>query len=324
MKRNLICALILLLTPAVATGQQAVTNPHGELEIGCESCHGAEGWVPARTGAFDHGQTGFELERAHASLQCTDCHVDLRFAEASAECAACHADVHLGELGADCDRCHTTHSFVDLAQQRQMHRETSFALTGAHAGVDCRQCHPPRPIGGLQYLGTSPECIDCHRDEYEATTDPDHVQDQFLLECDACHSTATWTGAFFNHELQFGGGPLVCVNCHQDDYDRAVKPPHAGSGFPLECQVCHNTRSWYGEYYLHDQQYFPIFSGRHSGEWSDCNECHIVPTDFQIFTCLSCHPHSDQTETDGHHREVATYAYDSIECYRCHPRGRNE
>jgi hypothetical protein len=312
---------LLLMIPTIAVAQQSVTNPHGDLELGCESCHGAEGWVPAHTEDFGHAKTGFELERAHEGLACTDCHTDLQFGSAAPECASCHSDVHLGELGQHCGRCHSTHSFVDLAQFRRMHREASFDLTGAHAGADCRDCHVPRPLGDLQYLGTDAECIDCHRDDYEGTTEPDHVQDDFLLECDACHGTATWSNAIFNHELQLGTG-LVCAQCHQGDYDRA--PNHTSSNYPLECQICHNTRSWGADFGEHDTRYFPIFRGRHAGEWDDCSECHTVPGDFRAFDCLNCHPHDDQAETDGHHREEPTYAYLSEECYRCHRNGRAE
>lgn len=324
MKRVLFAALILLL-PGPSSAQQAVTNPHGDFDVGCETCHGAEGWIPVHAEDFDHSTTGFALEGAHEGLACTDCHTDLKFGAAGSDCASCHTDVHLGELGLDCDRCHTTRTFVDLARHRQMHREASFPLTGAHAGADCRDCHVPRPLGGLQYLGTTSECIDCHRDAYESVTSPDHVQGQFAERCDYCHTTASWEGAFFNHERQFGTSNLVCVECHRDDYDGAARPNHVTAGFPLECQVCHNTRSWYGSYFQHDQQYFPIFSGRHANEWNDCVECHTVATDFRVFDCLNCHPHSDKADTDGKHRgEVSNYTYESNACYRCHPRGRGE
>ena len=323
MRRSLVLVPLLALS-ATALAQQPVTSPHGDLDAGCENCHGAAGWIPARTDGFDHAATGFALERAHAALACRDCHVDLRFASAQADCGSCHADVHLGELGGDCGRCHTAQSFIDQAQHRRMHREVAFALTGAHAGADCRDCHVPRPLGGLQYLGTSTDCIDCHRAEYESTTSPDHVQDGFIEECDACHGTATWAGAIFNHERQFGTSALVCVDCHQDDYDRAARPDHTTAGFSLQCQVCHNTRSWYGSYFQHDQQYFPIFSGRHAGEWDDCSECHTVPMDYAQFDCLSCHPHSDRQKTDDDHREENGYSYDSNACFRCHPQGRGE
>lgn len=312
---------LVFLIPAGSRAQEAVTNPHGEIDAECQSCHSAAGWRPVSLSDFDHEEVGFALERAHTGLDCAACHVGLKFTGVSPECGSCHSDVHLGELGSDCDRCHTTHTFIDLAQQRQMHREVNFALTGAHAGADCVDCHVPRALGDLQYLGTTTECIDCHRAEYESTTDPDHVQDQFLEECDACHGTATWSNGFFNHEFQLAGTAVVCVDCHQDDYDRVPATYHAD--FPLTCEACHNTRDWHGSFIQHDQLYFPIFNGRHNGEWNDCNVCHPNLTDFKIFDCLGCHPHNDEVKTDEQHNEEPDYVYDSIECYDCHPDGRS-
>lgn len=314
----------LLLLPVTAFAQQPIASPHGELEMACEVCHTAEGWSPVRLDQFDHDSAGFELVDAHTGLECGDCHVDLEFGAASPECAACHADVHLGELGRDCSRCHTMRTFIDTARQRDLHRESTFPLTGAHAGTDCESCHIPRDLGDLQYLATETDCIGCHRSEYESVVDPDHVQDGFAEECEYCHSTSTWLDGFFNHELQLAGMPVICVDCHQDDYDQTTRPNHTTAGFPTDCEACHNTRSWYGSYFQHDQEYFPIFSGRHAGEWSECNECHSSPTDYTVYTCLSCHPHSDRPKTDEQHSEEDGYSYDSIECLRCHPDGRSE
>lgn len=314
--------LFLLLVPALAGAQEAVKSPHGDLDFACEACHSAAGWKPVSLDRFDHSTTGFPIEHAHTGLECADCHGSLEFGTVEGECAACHRDVHLGELGLDCSRCHTTRTFIDTARHRALHRETVFPLTGAHAGEDCQACHEPQPLGDLQYLGTPSECYDCHRAEFESTTDPDHVADGFIEDCAACHGTATWENGFFNHEIQLAGSSLVCVDCHQDDYDRARRPDHAAAMFPLDCERCHNTRSWYGSYYEHDRDYFPIYNGRHADEWNECNECHPSYTDFAVFTCLTCHPHSDKPKTDEVHKEEDGYIYDSIECLRCHENGR--
>jgi len=315
---------LLVLLPATAFAQQAITSPHGDLDIACEVCHSAEGWTPVRLDRFDHAGTGFALTHAHTGLACGDCHRDLEFASASDECASCHADLHLGELGRDCERCHTTRTFIDDARQRDVHREASFPLTGAHAGADCQGCHSLRELGDLRYLATQTDCVGCHRTEYESTTDPDHVQDGFGETCEDCHGTAAWAGGFFNHERQVPGRTLICSECHQDDYDRTTRPDHTAAGFPLDCAACHGTRSWYGSYWQHDQQYFPIFSGRHKGEWNSCNQCHPSASDYAVFDCLSsCHPHNDRQKTDDTHNEEQGYAYDSIECLRCHRDGRS-
>jgi len=314
-----------IVTVGDVGAQTAVESPHGPIRNACETCHTAEGWsVRPDESDFDHASTGFDLEGAHGAIECTDCHLDLEFASTDPECSSCHVDVHRSELGDDCAFCHSTRSFLDQAEIRRMHRQTRFALTGRHAGVDCQSCHEPRGEGGLTYLGVSAECIDCHRDAYENVASPDHVADGFSENCDACHGTATWVGGFFNHELQIGG-TLICVQCHRDDYDATTDPDHTSAGFPLDCGACHGTRTWDGADFAHDEFWFPIDSGAHRGEWDDCSECHTVASNYQVYDCLGCHPHSDRNKTDGDHDEEGQdYRYESVACYDCHPRGRSE
>ena len=68
----------------------------------------------------------------------------------------------------------------------------------------------------------------------------------------------------------------------------------------------------------HDDEYFPIYSGSHEGEWSDCIDCHINPNNYAIFTCITCHI---KLETDEDHEMVGGYVYESIDCLACHPTG---
>jgi hypothetical protein len=80
------------------------------------------------------------------------------------------------------------------------------------------------------------------------------------------------------------------------------------------------VNDWGGASFDHDALFFPIYSGPHRNQWTDCATCHVVPGDFSVFTCLSCHL---QGETDNDHDEVQGYAYESARCLSCHPDGRN-
>jgi hypothetical protein len=61
----------------------------------------------------------------------------------------------------------------------------------------------------------------------------------------------------------------------------------------------------------------------HAGKWNnDCTTCHTVPSDFAIHTCFSCHEH-DQAKAADQHTSVPGYSYQSAECLRCHPDGRD-
>jgi len=332
-----LCAL--LLVPAVPAVADAPPRPHGRLSIACDRCHTPDSWrTPDLQERFDHRGTGFPLVGVHARLACRDCHRDLRFARVGVACLDCHTDPHRARLGTSCGDCHDPRGWDHLPDLRRRHEGAAFPLLGAHGRVDCDACH--RGEAGQRFVGTPSDCIACHRDQYEATTAPDHVTAGFGTDCSLCHPvTATgWTGDSFVHDVLFplrgahaaldcdachaqgyAGTPSDCFGCHQADYDATIDPDHTASGFPTDCAACHATRAWRPADWDHDGL-FPIYSGSHRGEWDTCTDCHVSPTDYQVFECILCHEHN-QTDTDRDHREVGGYVYRSSECYRCHPSG---
>ena len=321
------------------------SNPHGKFRDDCRLCHRADAWSPARIDrAFDHEKrSGFALRGAHAAARCQSCHASLDFSGGpGAQCASCHEDPHRGELGGDCARCHTSRSFIERTGMVRAHAFTQFPLTGAHAALDCEMCHEMAPQGHARFVGTDAACQSCHAIDYRATRDPPHLAAGFPLECQICHTPMTWRSARFDHsgtafpltgahrgvacagchgDGVYRGKSAACASCHRGDYDRTSDPPHAGAGFPLTCESCHNTTTWSGARFDHDTSNFPIYSGRHAGLWSSCTTCHNVPQNYSAFTCFSCHPHNDRAKTDGDHSGRAGYVYDSAACYSCHPRG---
>lgn len=341
--------LLLTGAPPGLVGQE---SPHGETRraLECSSCHTQEAWRPAREPlSFDHARgTGFELSGRHAEALCRSCHLGWNFAEpelAGDDCAACHVDVHLGNLSTDCTYCHTTESFQDVPGF-DVHLATSFPLTGAHLQVSCAACHAD-DVGG-RFTTLDPECVACHRTDYEGAASIDHAASGFSTDCTACHNTIAFgAGVRFEHESASGGFPLLgahdltpcsschvlpgfepvfpvtdaldCYGCHQPDYDRE----HLGTGFPTDCLACHTVETWSGAEFAEHDQLFPINSGPHAGEWSSCADCHAVPNDFSSFTCLSCHEHNQQDMDDKHSGEPG-YVYESQSCLSCHPDGRHE
>jgi hypothetical protein len=317
-------------------------NPHGDFLQDCTLCHSAESWKPILAEPeHDHAETGFPRSGAHAVVTCRTCHTSLDFTKAEAACVSCHQDVHRGELGTDCARCHTTRHFIERAKMMRAHRLTRFPLTGAHAALDCNECHEPAGSGQMVFVNTPAECEACHLERYRSTTDPDHEALGFPTDCQQCHSTFGWDHSRFNHgvtgfDLRGGhaaldcdachagnditGASPDCVSCHQQDYDRTTNPNHLAAGFPTDCAACHRTTSWRPADFRHGR-YFPINTGKHKGKWSSCSDCHVNSSNFSDFSCLTCHPHSDRTKTDRDHRGRAGYSYDSQACYACHPRG---
>ena len=203
-------------------------------------------------------------------------------------------------------------------------------MTGAHASLQCISCH------ANGYAGTPTDCYSCHEQDYNNSTNPDHVQAGFPTTCEDCHTTDAWSPSTWSHDVTgfpltgahaslpcischangYAGTPTDCYSCHEQDYNNA--PFHNQQGYPTNCELCHNTTSW-ATNWDHDQLYFPIYSGEHKGEWTVCADCHIGG-DFTTFECIYCHAHSQQ-KMDQVHQGVPGYVYESWACYQCHPDG---
>lgn len=356
----MIKAAVSLFLVFFLVGAVASQNPHGDkMVIDCAACHSPEGWaiassawnagelvVPTKTGkakAFSHNETAFPLTGQHANVDCRACHENLVFEDADASCISCHTDMHQMTAGSDCTRCHTTENWL-VDNIDELHFENGFPLLGQHAVVSCNQCHQAET--GIRFDRIGNDCINCHLDDYQATTSPDHVAAGYSTNCMECHDVASnewlWTSGTANHnffpltgghEIQdcnachangtFQGTPTECFACHEDDYLATTSPNHQASGFPTDCSVCHSIEpGWPAQDFAqHDDLYFPIFSGKHKGEWNDCVECHTVAGDFSQFSCIDCHEHNDPGKLADKHDEVSGYQYNSQACYQCHPKG---
>jgi DnaJ-class molecular chaperone len=121
--------------------------------------------------------------------------------------------------------------------------------------------------------------------------------------CTACHRNGVYRGT-----------PRDCFSCHQANYNQTTNPNHVAAGFPTTCDSCHKATdaAWTQGTFAHTA--FPI-TGRHN---ATCSTCHTNPTNYRVFTCLTCH---DRATTDSHHQGRSGYLYDSQACYTCHPRG---
>jgi hypothetical protein len=309
-----------------------VTN---NFSTDCTECHTTDAWLPVQ---FDHAQTQFPLTGAHLTLECIACHAD-GYQDTPTNCFTCHEDDYnsvedpnhvTNNFSTDCTECHTTDAWLPVQFD---HAQTQFPLTGAHLTLECIACHADG------YQDTPTDCFACHEDDYNSVEDPNHVTNNFSTDCTECHTTDGWSPAQFDHsQTQFPltgahllleciachadgyeNTPTDCFACHEGAYNNTTDPPHLAMGFPTDCTLCHNTSSWASSW-NHDGQHFPIFSGRHDGEWNICADCHVIPDDYETFECIFCHEHNQQ-DTDEEHLEVPGYSYDSQACYDCHPDG---
>ena len=303
----------------------------------CEQCHSTTDW---KTVTFNHTATKFPLLGAHTTAQCSSCHTT-GYVGTSTLCYSCHqskftsAPNHISQgFPQTCEQCHIT---TDWNTVTFNHSLTAFPLTGAHISVLCNNCHL------TSFKGTSTVCANCHLQKYQITTNPNHTVLGISNSCEQCHTTsAGWKPASFplhnnyypimgshvsianqcsnchagNYNVKHNG----CVSCHLVDYNNVTNPNHATAKFPLTCEQCHSQNLWKPSTFNHDGQYFPIYSGKHKGEWTLCTDCHVNQTNYKTFECINCHEHN-KTSMDSEHRGTASYIYLSTACYNCHPTG---
>ena len=340
-------------------------NPHSpDLQIDCAVCHTSDSWdipsefwrnndpsqqaqvktrmeEPDAKKGFDHGTTDFPLEGQHMMVDCRDCHLSLVFSEARNECYSCHTDMHNQTVGMDCGRCHDTDNWL-VANISQLHYDNGFPLMGAHYVTDCYDCHISDTDLRFDRIGN--DCINCHMDEYTATTNPSHMGAGYPTNCIECHSINgfDWTTENINHEFfpltsghqiencaechisgDYSNTPNDCYACHQEDYNTAINPNHLSQSFPTDCRQCHTTDpDWTpARYVSHDVEFFPIYSGSHNGEWTECLDCHANPANYAEFNCLTCHPNAETTQE---HEGIDGFSYNSTACLACHPTGSAE
>jgi len=314
----------------IAQQMQGMVALHGSMyqnnpELECRDCHpehrGAEAPLTVMQGGdFPHELLGFSLKGHERTAQgepfaCADCHQDDLTTFASGTCDACHRQMdsvfslaHSLSFGSDCLACHDG---VDRFGEKYDHIAVPFRLTGGHRDVECVLCHVD--ARSLDDFATAPQdCFACHY------TDDPH-ESRFGTTCDACHSTANWQEATFDHSLSafklegeharvrceechqnnvFQGTPTDCYSCHRQDDE------HNGR-FDTDCGACHTPFNWDEVTFDHDRSDFPLTgahldvvcedchtTGQFAGLSTQCEACHADP-DFHLgafsTSCEDCH-----------------------------------
>jgi predicted CXXCH cytochrome family protein len=322
---------LLILFCAIFFVNRFTQSPHGPgFKIACKTCHSPKGWeLDKSIYSFNHNDTKLPLLGQHNTIDCRQCHKTLVFNEAKTSCNDCHADMHQSTVGNDCSRCHNQNSWL-VNNINQIHQMSRFPLLGAHRTADCSQCHVSESL--LKYNVAGVNCVDCHRADYMATKNPDHIKSGMSEECVSCHSVNSlqWSGGSFNHNsfpLVQGHSTVRCIDCHttgsysavsrdcyschQLDFVAAKTPDHVSSAFSTNCQTCHTlVLGWKPAAFDHTK--FPLTLGHST---ANCIDCHkdgnyaITPTD-----CYSCHKTDFMGTTNPNHvtSGIATT------CQTCH------
>jgi hypothetical protein len=248
-------------------------DPHrGEFEGGafkgrdCLSCHTRQAFSPPEFDMAKH-DLAFKLEGRHRKLQCNQCHVKTEekgprdYRGVPVDCRSCHQDPHGGQfdkpiyLGGDCRSCHAQNAWRPPTFTVEMHRKTSFELTGAHVAISCTRCHEAIPSGGKpcprKFSGVSAECASCHQDVHAgkfdgpgrpATTDG-------RKSCARCHGTDTFRGVAsrtFDHSFWTGyalagaHAKIACAACHGRTGTPDARGRTLGVAAGTSCQTCHS------------------------------------------------------------------------------------
>ncbi len=297
-------------------------DPHkNELGTRCEPCHTSASFKVTQ---FNHPRSPDFFGGQHAGVACAACHIadsprqprrtgvpidGWKFKNLALACTVCHVDPHLGQLGTSCDTCHTI-ATPRFQVARYDHARSTFALTGAHAAVECAKCHKKEtaafPAGSgsaIRFKGLATDCASCHKDPHIGQLGP---------RCDTCHTSASFTIPRYTHaanaplftgrhtavacaachkreEAQFpaGRGSAVrykrggaaCASCHTD--------PHRSS-LGSTCEQCHTPEAWKTiSRAFHKVTQLPL-EGRHL--MVECTACHVAGVIKGTPTrCYDCH-----------------------------------
>jgi hypothetical protein len=286
--------------PAIAQRQPG-RSPHGPLTIPCENCHTNTSWTPIRAiPEFNHDSTRYPLRGLHEKVSCTGCHLKPVFTDVGKKCADCHADIHRAQFGTNCAQCHTVLGWQVSVQSIQQHFNR-FPLLGAHAVVECQECHKNAAVGN--YLGLSTACSSCHLTDWQQTTNPVHPTAGAAFaaaNCSTCHSFDSWANAKFDHSttgflLTAGHANVACTQCHiNNNYTLTIAPtdcgnsqchlttwqqtnnpvhPTAGAAFAaVNCATCHTTAGWTAASFDHSVTGFLLTNGHANVA---CTLCHV-------------------------------------------------
>ena len=313
------------------------TNPNhvtAQYPTDCTICHNTTAWMPS---TFNHSSV-FPLTGAHATVACAQCHVNGNYTTVPKDCYSCHTVDYNGttnpnhkqwNLPTTCDTCHSTTNWLNATFDHAKY--ANYPLTGAHATLQCAQCHLNN-----NFASTSTACDSCHDADFRGTTNPNHVTAGFPKTCDTCHTTTAWIPSSFNHSTTAfpltgfhatmqcaqchtaadnyqGKLATTCIGCHQSDFSGATNPSH--KGFPTDCTQCHNTTSWTTSTFNHNLTSFPL-TGAHTT--APCASCHTnnnytgnLPT-----TCIGCHQTDYNGTTNPAHASNPT-AFPTT-CTQCH------
>lgn len=218
------------------------TDMHNQtLGSDCASCHNTSSWIVADIKGL-HQKTRFPLVGSHAVALCRDCHksgTELRFDPLGVECVDCHRANYLSTTSpnhitsgysTECVECHSQAAPTWTASN---FLHDFFPLTAGHANLSCIECH-----GEGKYSKVPTDCFYCHEFDYNKTTSPNHVQQNFSQNCTECHTTGpSWlTAEYREHDSK--NFPIYSGE-HKGEWDKCTDCHTGGDISTFSCTNCH-------------------------------------------------------------------------------------
>ncbi len=309
----------------------------------CARCHTPKSWIVENITGI-HQLSRFPLVGPHVTADCYDCHTSLsesllRFEPLGIECYDCHNDDYLAttspnhvsaNFSTDCSECHFITSFTWTGGN---FNHSFFPLTEGHALDDCYQCH----VQGSDYSNISAECISCHQDDYNSTSNPNHTNADISTNCIDCHTTNPgWKPADFDqHDVIFpiysgehngewdncadchttagNYGLFSCISCHEHNQGDTDNEHDDVSGYLYNsdaCFECHPTGSGEGSF-NHNASNFPL-TGAHIT--TSCSDCHANGYSGTSTICFACHEADFNASVNPNHIGISI----SNSCDLCH------
>ena len=166
---------------------------------------------------------------------------------------------HGDKLNIKCDGCHVSGSWTTIKIKKDTfnHDNTGFKLGGQHQTIGCKECDTDLVFDNAKHV-----CNSCHKDIHQPSAG---------MECERCHTPATWIVKNETHAGQF-----------------------AQNG-KTDCSKCHTVENWEKSLFNHNDSRFKL-EGAHSHV--QCRECHKEVIDdkgkyirykFKSIECSNCH-----------------------------------
>lgn len=284
---------------------------------------------------FNHGETGYNIEGKHKTLECKSCHnqeninnskelidksknLKRTFFGLEKECLNCHYDEHRDQLSIKCVSCHDQNKWIPASGFD--HSKTNYQLTGKHKIIVCGKCHNTiidnKFVKDKSYVIYKDlkysNCSNCHKDVHN---------NKFDNNCSQCHNTSGWknyTKKYFDHnntdypltglhknlrceQCHLPGQPIkiklftMCTHCHSE-FHKAEFSKRERKGV---CEECHSIRGFTPSTFtiqMHKQSNFPL-EGSHLA----------VP-------CLACHTKVAKNSQN----KSFQFKFVSTNCENCH------